>query len=161
MMMVYRSPMGLWKLVVDDNGLRCVEFLRVDFSPNASEIISVSSGKAAREILLWATAELDEYFHGERQRFTVPLSLFGTPFQLSVWNILMDIPYGETRSYGEVAAALNDPHAARAVGQANNKNPLPIFVPCHRVVGRDGGLRGYRWGSDIKRWLIEFERVHR
>ncbi|HXV94723.1 MAG TPA: methylated-DNA--[protein]-cysteine S-methyltransferase [Pseudonocardia sp.] len=102
-------------------------------------------------------AQLSEYFDGSRTRFELPLALQGTPFQLSVWRALSDIPYGTTLSYGELAAALGRPTAARAVGLANGKNPIGIVVPCHRVVGSTGWLTGYGGGIERKRYLLDLE----
>lgn len=101
--------------------------------------------------------QLTAYFTGERTDFELPLHLDGTPFQREVWAGLLRIPYGETRTYGELARALGKPHASRAVGLANGKNPLGIVVPCHRVVGADGSLTGYGGGLDRKRRLLEAE----
>ncbi|MFD3381537.1 MULTISPECIES: methylated-DNA--[protein]-cysteine S-methyltransferase [unclassified Streptomyces] len=102
--------------------------------------------------------ELRAYFAGELKEFTIQLHLDGTPFQRSVWEQLQRIPYGETRSYGELADALGNPNASRAVGLANGKNPLGIIVPCHRVVGANGSLTGYGGGLERKRQLLDFER---
>ncbi|MEU0648974.1 methylated-DNA--[protein]-cysteine S-methyltransferase [Streptomyces umbrinus] len=102
--------------------------------------------------------ELRAYFAGELKEFSVQLHLDGTPFQRSVWAQLQKIPYGETRSYGELADALGNPNASRAVGLANGKNPLGIIVPCHRVVGANGSLTGYGGGLERKRQLLDFER---
>ncbi len=90
-------------------------------------------------------------------KFDVPVIPIGTDFQKSVWNVLKDIPYGETISYKEMAIKLGNPRASRAVGQANNRNPIPIIIPCHRVIGSDGSLMGYGGGINIKKYLIEFE----
>jgi methylated-DNA-[protein]-cysteine S-methyltransferase len=103
--------------------------------------------------------ELDAYFAGKLRRFTVPLDLRGTPFQRRVWELLCDIPYGETRSYGEVAQAVGNPKARRAVGQAIGRNPVAIVVPCHRVIGSDGGLTGYGGGLPRKRALLDLEQI--
>ncbi|WP_269462963.1 methylated-DNA--[protein]-cysteine S-methyltransferase [Streptomyces lincolnensis] len=105
-----------------------------------------------------ATDQLKAYFAGELQDFTLELRLHGTPFQRTVWDELRRIPYGETRSYGQLADALGNPAASRAVGLANGKNPVGIIVPCHRVVGADGSLTGYGGGLDRKRRLLDFER---
>lgn len=107
------------------------------------------------------TEELRAYFAGELKDFSVPLHLHGTPFQRAVWAELRRIPYGETRSYGQLADALGNPKASRAVGLANGKNPLGIIVPCHRVVGADGSLTGYGGGLERKQRLLEFERGER
>jgi methylated-DNA-[protein]-cysteine S-methyltransferase len=101
--------------------------------------------------------ELEEYFAGERREFEVELAPSGTPFQLSVWRALRAIPYGETASYGEIAAAVGQPGAARAVGGANNRNPIAIVVPCHRVIGASGTLVGYGGGLDRKQRLLALE----
>lgn len=114
--------------------------------------------QTAQEVLAQAAREIGEYFEGERRVFTVPTAAAGTPFQQAVWNALKKIPYGETRSYGEIARQIGHPRASRAVGQANNRNPLPIVVPCHRVIGASGALTGYAGGLDIKVRLLELER---
>jgi methylated-DNA-[protein]-cysteine S-methyltransferase len=105
-----------------------------------------------------AIAELTEYFCGVRRDFTVPLAPMGTPFQLRVWRALLDIPYGETTSYGELARRLGQPTASRAVGLANGSNPLPVIIPCHRVIGANGSLTGYGGGLPIKQALLALER---
>ncbi len=102
-------------------------------------------------------AQLREYFAGSRTQFDLPLAPAGTAFQLDAWTALRAIPYGETRSYTEQAAALGRPRAVRAVGSANGRNPIAIVVPCHRVVGSRGGLTGYGGGVDRKRWLLAHE----
>jgi methylated-DNA-[protein]-cysteine S-methyltransferase len=104
--------------------------------------------------------ELDEYFAGTRLDFTVPLSPRGSAFQKQVWQALSEIPYGETTSYGKVAVSVGHPDGARAVGVANGQNPIPIIVPCHRVIGADGSLTGYGGGLDAKRWLLDHEAKH-
>lgn len=101
--------------------------------------------------------EIDEYFSGQRRSFTIKLSPSGTPFQQSVWRMLQRIPFGESRSYGELAAGLGNPGAARAIGRANATNPICLIIPCHRVIGGDGSLTGYAFGEDIKRWLLAHE----
>jgi methylated-DNA-[protein]-cysteine S-methyltransferase len=101
--------------------------------------------------------QLSEYFEGTRTEFSLPLDLEGTPFQLAVWRALLDIPYGETRSYGEIARTIGKPGAARAVGMANHDNPIAVVVPCHRVVGKDGSLTGYAGGIHLKRQLLSIE----
>ncbi|MEU6623219.1 methylated-DNA--[protein]-cysteine S-methyltransferase [Streptomyces litmocidini] len=104
-----------------------------------------------------AIRQLDAYFAGELTEFDLPLNLIGTPFQLRVWQQLLRIPYGETRTYGELAEELGSPGASRAVGLANGKNPVSIIVPCHRVIGAGGGLTGYGGGLDRKQRLLAFE----
>ncbi len=105
-----------------------------------------------------AMDELRRYLAGERVQFTCPLDLHGTPFQISVWQQLLRIPYGETRSYGEIAKAIGQPNASRAVGAANGANPVAIIVPCHRVIGSNGTLTGYGGGLPTKEWLLALEK---
>lgn len=113
---------------------------------------------AAGRLLLRAAEELGEYFAGRRRSFTLPLAPRGTEFQQRVWEALRRIPCGETRTYGEIARAIGQPRACRAVGMANNRNPIAILIPCHRVIGSDGSLTGYAAGIGIKQRLLELER---
>lgn len=112
------------------------------------------------ELLSMATIQLDEYFQGKRTTFSLPFKLTGTPFQLAVWKELQNIPYGQTTTYKEIAQKINKPKACRAVGMANNKNPLPIIIPCHRVIGSNGKLIGYAGGLNLKNYLLELEQSH-
>lgn len=112
------------------------------------------------ELLSMTTIQLDEYFQGKRTTFSLPFKLTGTPFQLAVWKELQNIPYGQTTSYKEIAQKINKPKACRAVGMANNKNPLPIIIPCHRVIGSNGKLIGYAGGLNLKNYLLELEQSH-
>ena len=121
----------------------------------------VQEMQEAQEILEQAAREIGEYFEGKRRAFAVPTAAAGTPFQQAVWNALKEIPYGETRTYGEIARRIGHPRASRAVGQANNRNPLPIVVPCHRVIGTSGALTGYAGGLAVKERLLELERTPR
>ncbi len=105
--------------------------------------------------------QLDEYFRGNRQHFDVPYDLIGTPFQKQVWSALCQIPYGQTRSYLDVAQSIGNARACRAVGMANHRNPLLILIPCHRVIGADGSLGGYAAGVDTKQFLLELEQKYR
>jgi len=102
--------------------------------------------------------QLTEYLSGQRKEFTFPLDIEGTAFQHLVWNELKAVPYGETCTYGDIAKRINNPKAARAVGQANHRNPLPLVIPCHRVCGHDGGLGGYAGGLSCKQYLLDLER---
>ena len=104
--------------------------------------------------------QLDEYFAGNRQEFDLPLHPRGHSFQRRVWQALLEIPYGETTSYGKVAVSIGHPDASRAVGLANGQNPIPIIIPCHRVIGANGSLTGYGGGLDAKRWLLDHEARH-
>lgn len=130
-------------------------------------LVSIDRGKSARvrgeaqaeRHIDRASRELGEYFAGKRRTFTVPLDLSGTPFQLQVWRVLRRIPFGKAVSYGEEARMLGMPKAARAVGSANGRNPIPIIVPCHRVVAGDGTLGGYSAGLAMKRKLLALEGV--
>jgi methylated-DNA-[protein]-cysteine S-methyltransferase len=108
-------------------------------------------------VLEEAVAQLDDYFGGRRSDFDLPLQMDGTPFQRQVWSALRTIPYGETASYGEIAAQVGQPGAARAVGSANGRNPVAVIVPCHRVIAADGTLGGYGGGLPRKRWLLALE----
>ena len=146
------SPLGILTLCASEDGL-----FRVDFEER-SPAVSVSVSDRAEWILTQASRELAEYFAGKRREFSVPLHPGGTPFQQKVWAALCRIPYGETRTYGEIARQIGAPKAARAVGMANHRNPLPLFIPCHRVVGASGELTGYAGGLDHKRFLLALER---
>lgn len=147
---LYRDyPIGTLGLMDDGQGLSRV-FLR-------REGVQADAPEGETPLTLQAAAELDEYFANRRKSFTVPLSPHGTAFQLAVWQALRDIPYGETRSYGQIAAAVGRPNAARAVGMANHDNPLLIITPCHRVVGKGGALTGFACGLEVKRGLLELE----
>lgn len=112
---------------------------------------------SGEELLLRAKAQLDEYFAGRRRAFDLPLAVEGSAFQKSVWAALVTIPYGETRTYGELAAQIGRPRACRAVGGANHGNPLSIVIPCHRVIGADGSLTGYGGGLPMKKFLLDLE----
>jgi methylated-DNA-[protein]-cysteine S-methyltransferase len=150
---VIDSPYGPLTLVAD-HGVLCGLYMTDQRHRPAEETFG------PRDDTLFGEAEeqLEAYFKGELREFTVELRLDGTEFQRKVWQQLARIPYGETRSYGQLAAALGNPAASRAVGLANGKNPVGIIVPCHRVVGADGSLTGYGGGLDRKRRLLDFER---
>jgi len=143
------SPIGPLTLVVSEVGV-----VRVEFG------VSTMSGShliESREMTAACYTELEEYFAGERRQFTVPLDIRGTEFQKQCWRALLDIPYGQTRSYADIARAVGRPHAFRAVGMANHSNPIAIIVPCHRVLGSNGSLTGYGGGLDLKRKLLDLE----
>jgi O-6-methylguanine DNA methyltransferase len=129
-------------------GVSRISFGEVDVAPGVRQGNSWLDG---------AALQLEEYFAGQRKVFDLPLDLRGTGFQLSVWRALRQIPFGETRTYAEVARAIGAPRAVRAVGAANGSNPVPIIVPCHRVVASGGGLGGYGGGLDLKRKLLDLE----
>lgn len=117
--------------------------------------------ESVSEVLTEAKKQITEYFQGERKEFRLPLKLEGTDFQKRVWKALEEIPYGETRSYEEIAEAVHSPKAFRAVGNANNKNPISIILPCHRVIGKSGKLVGYGGGLDKKEYLLDLERKYK
>ena len=146
------TPIGRLLLAGGPDGLRLISFPEGSMSqtPDADWIYDEESFGETRGQLL-------EYFAGERREFDIVLDLTGTEFQLSVLEALRRIPYGETRSYSEIAEAIGRPRAVRAVGAANGRNPIPIIVPCHRVVGRNGDLTGFGGGIDTKRALLNLE----
>lgn len=121
------------------------------------ELNRTESGSPRNAVEKRIEAQLLEYLSGERRSFDIPMTLEGTPMYLEVWREVERIPYGRTRTYGEIARAVGRPGAARAVGQANHLNPLPLVVPCHRVVASGGGLGGYGGGLDLKRKLLDME----
>ncbi len=151
------SPVGRLRLIASDEGLVAVYYPehRRAKNPEACDVES-------HPVLAVARRELSEYFAGERTSFETPLAppaiRGGTRFQHAVWEALLAIPFGETRSYREIARAIGRPNAVRAVGAANGLNPISIFVPCHRVVGSDGSLTGYAGGIEGKQWLLAHER---
>jgi len=154
------SPCGLLQIVVNADGiLSHIEFLEVLKGPSvidrlkADDIEVLHDTGHTNEI----ESQLKEYFAGERMVFEIELAPEGTPFQLQVWDELRLIPYGETRTYGEIAGALSQPGATRAVGAANGANPIPIIIPCHRVVGSDGALVGFGGGLKNKALLLAME----
>jgi len=110
------------------------------------------------QLIKRTATEIEEYFAGRRKSFDIPLSMSGTDFQRSVWKALQTIPFGETRSYKDIAVQIGNPKACRAVGMANNKNPVAIIVPCHRVIGHDGSMTGYAGGIDVKEYLLNVEK---
>ena len=147
---LYREyPIGVLGLTDDGQGLSRV-FLR-------REGAEYGLPEGETPLTARAAAELEEYFDRGRVSFEVPLSPHGTEFQLAVWKALRDIPYGQTRTYGEIAGLVGRPRAARAVGMANHNTPLLIFTPCHRVVGKNGALTGFACGLEVKRRLLELE----
>lgn len=150
---VVDSPYGPLTLVAADDGILCGLYMTEQRHRPPEETFGVRDHSHFAE----AEEQLEAYFAGELKEFTLELRLHGTPFQQSVWEQLRRIPYGETRSYGDLAEALGNPGASRAVGLANGKNPIGIIVPCHRVVGASGGLTGYGGGLDRKKRLLDFE----
>lgn len=147
------SPVGPLLLAADGAGLRLIEFQ----SPRHPMPRGSDWREGDNDTLAQTRMQLDEYFDGRRRSFDLPLSPRGTTFQLAVWNALTEIPYGETRSYGQQAARIGQPQSVRAVGAANGRNPLPIVIPCHRVIGADGSLTGFGGGLPTKQFLLRLE----
>ena len=146
------SPIGRLRIECNEQAL-----LAIHFDPPGR--VDTSSQTAAAAIARQAAAQLEEYFTGRRRTFDLPLALRGTRFQQRVWQALGEIPFGSTWSYGDLARRIGSPGAARAVGAANGSNPLPVVVPCHRVIGADGQLTGYGGGIERKQWLLRHEGV--
>ena len=146
------TPIGILTLAADDGGLR-----RIDFPPPRPPPADAGWREGRSPILDEACRQLDEYFAGRRRSFELLLSPQGTDFQRSVWTTLASLPYGETWSYRDLALRLGRPSATRAVGAANGRNPLPIVLPCHRVIGADGSLTGFGGGLPTKAFLLRLE----
>lgn len=140
------SPIGTLGLCARDGYL-----VRIVFG-------GVGATEYVDEVLLTVKAQLEEYFAGQRREFDVPMDMEGTEFQKKVWRALLEIPYGGVCSYSDIAEKIGSPKAARAVGMANHVNPIPIIVPCHRVIGKNGKPVGYAGGLDMKTWLLELEK---
>lgn len=146
------SPLGDILVARSERGLTHINFQRSD-SPLPIQPAWTRNDNAFEDIAM----QLSEYFAGNRQTFDLPLDPVGTDFQQGVWRALIEIPFGETWTYGEIAQHLGQPTASRAVGAANGRNPLPIVIPCHRVIGSNGKLTGYRGGVKFKEALLELE----
>ncbi len=156
----YKSPLGKYIVGSSTNGVACVKTESRMTSIAAQwrkRGIEVKDAKGHNDGII---AELNAFFAGDLRQFSVPIDLRGTEFQRQVWNLLLNIPYGETRSYGQIAGALGRPGASRAVGQAIGTNPVAIIVPCHRVIGVNGGLVGYGGGLHRKQALLKLEAQH-
>lgn len=149
------SPVGRLKLVASKKGL--VAILWENDKPKRVPLRELLEDGGQR-VLVETERQLREYFAGKRRCFNLPLDMRGTAFQRGVWEALLGIPFGETRSYGELAKQLGNPDASRAVGAANGRNPISIVVPCHRVVGSSGKLTGFAGGLETKARLLELER---
>ncbi|MCL2247656.1 MAG: methylated-DNA--[protein]-cysteine S-methyltransferase [Oscillospiraceae bacterium] len=144
----YDTPFGKMAIVSDGDAITHIL---------PEDRVDKSSEKKATPLTDKTAAELAEYFDGKRREFSVPLSPNGTEFQKKVWKALIDVPYGETRTYKDIAIAVGSEKACRAVGLANNRNPIWIIVPCHRIIGANGGLTGYGGGLDMKQKLLDLE----
>jgi O-6-methylguanine DNA methyltransferase len=149
------SPVGPLFLAASEKGL-----VRLEFEERVQKLDAKSIQlRESKSRIASYLDELDEYFAGQRRQFSMSLDLRGTPFQLACWRALVAIPYGETRTYADVARTIGHPQAFRAVGMANNRNPIAIVVPCHRVIATGGSLCGYGGGLDIKRQLLDLEQA--
>lgn len=172
----YKGPLGYMRIVTSEVGVHNIEFASDEEweeegrGKRALKGMVTGEEGAIGEGLCWSYKEsdmysevcrqLDMYFEGKLRHFDLPLRPAGTDFQKKVWRMLLTIPYGETKSYKDIAALAGSPGSARAVGLANNRNPIVIVIPCHRVIGADGSLTGYGGGIDNKAWLLEHERCH-
>lgn len=148
------SPTGTLTLIATDNGLRAVLW---DYGVAEKSSIDRGIEKPDHPLLLETEKQLNEYFARKRKTFSVPLDFIGSDFQKQVWEALLTIPFGETRSYGDIARQIGNPDSVRAVGGAANKNPIPIIAPCHRMVGASGKLVGFGGGLENKALLLELE----
>ena len=143
----FSSPIGVVRLTEADGFI-----IRIELTDIADTLTD------STPLLHEAEQQIMAYLEGKRQQLDFPIRMVGTPFQQRVWRALQQIPYGTTRTYGEIATAIGNPRASRAVGMACNKNPLLLIVPCHRVVGAGGKLTGFAYGTDAKQWLLELEK---
>lgn len=157
-----QTPIGELLIAVSSKGLVRILFPKGDGRPPAERLRDWLRGNDVElthspEDCIKVNVQLREYFEGRRKSFSLPLDLRGTPFQVAVWDAVALVPYGITKSYGEIACLIGKPKAVRAVGAANGANPIPIVIPCHRIVGSDGSLTGFGGGLDVKKRLLEFE----
>jgi methylated-DNA-[protein]-cysteine S-methyltransferase len=150
----FKTPIGQLKIAADDEGLRYVMFEK-----NKYEAPDENTWRRDAKLLANAREQLQAYFSGDLKTFDIALSPQGTDFQKQVWQTLAKIPFGKTWSYADVAKKVDSPKAVRAIGAANGRNPIPIILPCHRVIGSNGTLTGYAGGLPIKQWLLEHEGI--
>lgn len=150
---VVQSPVGKLELVAGDRGLS-----EINWESKCSSAPDDGTEDPRHPVLVEAARQLDQYFAGQRREFELKLEFRGTDFQKRVWDELLKIPFGETRTYGEIARRLGNANAMRAVGAANGRNPIPIVAPCHRVIGASGDLVGFGGGLEVKEYLLNFER---
>lgn len=151
---IISSPVGKLTLVASDEGLAAI--LWENENPNRVPLENMVED-SEHPVLKETTRQLQEYFSGQRKSFNLPLDFQGTAFQKKVWEALLTIPYGETRSYAQIALQVESPNAVRAVGAANGKNPISIIAPCHRVIGSNGSLTGFAGGLEAKTFLLSLE----
>lgn len=145
----YETEIGIIGIRENNKSITDIYFSKVDTDDNIEET----------DLIKECFKQLKEYFEGNRVKFDLPLDARGTEFQKKVWNELLSIPYGETKSYKDIAVAIGNEKACRAIGMANNKNPIPIIIPCHRVIGSNGKLVGYAGGLNVKEKLLNIEKI--
>ena len=145
----YETEIGIIGVRENNKSITDIFFSKVDTNDNIEET----------DLIKECFKQLKEYFEGNRMKFDLPLDARGTEFQKKVWNELLNIPYGETKSYKDIAVAIGNEKACRAIGMANNKNPIPIIIPCHRVIGSNGKLVGYAGGVNVKEKLLNIEKI--
>ena len=158
---LYNSPIGILRISEADGKITNLS-LHQKTNDTASDTICGIDLRYYRQeqpskLLRKACLQLDEYFQGKRRQFDLPLGYVGTPFQESVWKELQNIPYGETRNYEDIAVRIGNPKSVRAVGQANNRNPILLIIPCHRVIHKNGDISGFACGIETKKYLLELE----
>jgi methylated-DNA-[protein]-cysteine S-methyltransferase len=144
-----KSPIGYLQIFADEKGIS-----RISFKKKSSE-----NNKTSNKHLLACMKQLKEYFEGRRKNFSIKMNPEGTDFQKRVWKALESISFGKTASYSDIASAIKNPKAVRAVGMANRNNPIPLIAPCHRIIGKSGKLVGYNGGLDKKEWLLQHEQA--
>lgn len=155
---IYKSPIGNIKIFENDNGICQISFGNIQ-NKNIDSFITTNISDTI--YILDTIKQLDEYFKGQRFKFDIKLNPIGTKFQQRVWKSLCNIQYGETQSYEDIAISIGNPKGCRAVGMANNKNPIAIVIPCHRVIGKNGSLTGYAGGVEIKKYLLDMENKYK
>ncbi len=149
---IFKSPIGFLKISEENNKITSIYLLQKEYD------IGAQNYERHSDLLYEAYRQLNEYFSGKRKSFDMPLEYKGTVFQQKVWRELQRIPYGETRSYEDIAVSIGKPKTARAIGYANSKNHIMIIIPCHRVICKSGNISGFIWGSDVKKYLLDLEK---
>lgn len=162
---VMETPIGSLRIIASQDAVLCVEQEKKESSDAGAQVVDIPAdriitGDPSGELVKDCKAQLNEYFAGKRRKFDLPVNPEGTDFQKNVWEHLTDIPYGQTRTYGELAAITGNKKASRAIGMANHINPILILIPCHRVIGADGSLTGYAAGIEAKKYLLTMERKY-
>lgn len=150
---IFKSPIGILK-ISEENGM----ITGLGLQQEKPDMLSEQKSVAHSDLLYEAYTQINEYFMGRRRSFELPINCQGTAFQKQVWQELQRIPYGETRSYEEIAIGIGNKNAVRAVGQANHNNPIMIIVPCHRVIHKNGNITGFACGTEVKKYLLNLEK---